>query len=324
MADNKGRLRLFNSQREGRGVSKKDANLPPNMKKFWLLYKDNFFGRFVSINLMMIIGNFPVIFLIMAVAGVGQGEYASPSDHMFSIFQGVMHGSGETSLSNLAWLGMGGMQITSNANTFWSYLFWGLGALTVFTWGLVSVGVAYILRNIASGRPVFLLSDFFDAIRNNFKQGFIFGIIDAIIFCIIPYNIYTMLQSGGTFMTSMLFWMNIVLYLAFLIMRWYVYLQIVSFDLPLFKMVKNAMYFILLGFKRNVMALLGSALLIGISAFFLFALGGRLIVITLAIPGLILFSNSAFMHIYAAWYKIDEIMVIKGDEEAEDDEIIEE
>ena len=324
MAEKKKRFRLFDSQREGKGVSKEEANLPPNLKKFWILYRDNFFGRLVSVNLMMIIGNFPVIFLIMAIAGVGQAEYTSPSDHLFSIFQGVSSGTEGISLSQLALLGMGGLQIASHANTFWSYLLWGLGALTIFTWGLVSVGVAYILRNIASGRPVFLLSDFFDAIRNNFKQAFVFGIIDFLIFCIIPYNIYNMLRMGDGYLTSVLFWSNIVLFLAYLMMRWYVYLQIVSFDMKLFKMIKNALYFILLGFKRNLLALLGTALMVAVCIFFLFSFGGRLIVITLFIPGLMLFSNSAFMHIFAAWHKIDEIMVIKAEDPEEDEEPIEE
>jgi uncharacterized membrane protein YesL len=274
---------------------------------------------------MMIIGNFPVIFLIMAIAGVGQAEYSSPSDHLFSIFQGVSGGTAaDVSLSQLALFGMGGLHIASHANTFWSYLLWGLGALTIFTWGLVSVGAAYVLRNIASGRPVFLLSDFFDAIRDNFKQAFVFGIVDFLIFFIVPSNVYNMMRLGDGYLTSVLFWSNIVLFLAYLMMRWYVYLQIVSFDMKLFKMVKNALYFILLGFKRNLLALLGTALMIAVCIFFLFSFGGRLIVITLFIPGLMLFSNSAFMHIFAAWHKIDEIMVIKTDGSEEDETLIEE
>ena len=316
MAESKRRFRLFNSQREGKGVSKQDANLPPNLKKFWIIYKENFFGKLVTLNMMMILGNFPVIFLIMALLGVGQAEYTTPADHLFSVIQGIAAG-GDMHLSDLAMIGIGGMQIPAASNTAWTYVLWGLGALTMFTWGFVSVGVAYVMRNIVSGRAVFLFSDFWDAIRKNVKQALGYGIIDFLIFCIVPMNIYNMLRTGDGFLNSFMFWMNIALFAAYLMMRWYVYLQIVSFDMKLFKMIKNALYFILLGFKRNIMALLGTITLVSLCLLFLFTFGGRLVVITLFIPAMMLFSNSALMHIYAAWYKIDEIMVVK--EESVDD-----
>ena len=61
----KKRFKLFDTQREGRGVSKEEANLPPNFKKFFILYKRDF-TRLLSVNIFMVLGNFPAFFLIIA------------------------------------------------------------------------------------------------------------------------------------------------------------------------------------------------------------------------------------------------------------------
>ena len=45
-------------------------------------------------------------------------------------------------------------------------------------------------------------------------------------------------------------------------MRFYIYTMMITFDLSVFKLLKNALIFTVLGIKRNLMALLGIALLV--------------------------------------------------------------
>ena len=69
----KKRFKLFDTQREGKGVSKNTNTLEPGLKRFFISYKDNF-GKLVSVNIFFILGNFPLIFLIAALSGVSKSR----------------------------------------------------------------------------------------------------------------------------------------------------------------------------------------------------------------------------------------------------------
>ncbi len=316
MSEKKRKFKLFDSQREGKEILKSDVIQEPNLKKFWLILKENLMNRLFYVNLMMIIGNFPMIFILLAFLGVGQAEYFAPTGNLFSLIQGITVANGDTNPASLALMGITGVQLIQHANTTLTYIFYGIGALTLFTWGFVSAGTTYVLRNLAMGRPIFLFSDFFDTIRKNWKQALFFGMVDLAILLILPFNMFTMLQSGGMQAEGFFFWVSVVLFIAYIIMRWYVYLQIVTFDLPIFRIVSNSMKFILIGIKRNLLALLGTVLLTGLAIAFLLAFNGLLVVLAIGIPLFCLFSVTLFMGIYAAWYKIDEVMVLHPDRDS--------
>lgn len=317
LSKEKKRFLLFDTQREGKEILKSDVIKEPNLKKFWILLKENFMNRLLYANLTLIIGNFPLIFLLLALIGVGQAEYFEPQGNLFMLLRGLFEAGADTTPGDLAMIGIQGAQQLARANTVLTYVFYGLSALALFTWGFVHVGITYILRNLAMGRPIFFMSDFFETIRKNWKQALGYGIIDLVIIAILPSNMYTLLQTSEGNIAGFFFWTTVVLFLAYLMMRWYVYLQIVTFDMSLFRIISNSMKFILLGFKRNILALLGSILLTGLAILFALAFNGVLVVLALAIPMFCLFSLSSFMGIYAAWFKIDEIMVIHTESDKE-------
>ncbi len=308
----KKKFKLFDSQREGKGVYKKNIEKTPGLKKFFRLYKDNFFNRLLYINIVMILGNFPVIFWIMALAGVGQVKMMVPADNLYGAVWGVNELAGQHTPSSLAMLGISGIQTINYINTFPYYLLIGLGCLTFLTWGLINVGMAYILRNLATERPIFLFSDMIEMIKKNWKQALPFGILDLLLLILLPINLYISNMESG-FMSGVFVGITLIFILFYVIMRWYIYLQIVSFKMKMTKIIKNSLYFVLLGWKRNLLALLGHVVLVGVILLCLL-LTPALAVVALFIPALMLFSNCSFMGYYAAWYKIDEIMVIHDDE----------
>ncbi len=313
----KKKFKLFDSQRKGKGVYKRNVEKTPGLKKFWRIYRDNFFNRLLYINIIMIIGNLPLIFWIMAIAGVGQGRVMMPNDGIFSILWGI-GGFTEQTPASLAMLGVAGVQGVTYTKTFVTYLFYGLGCLTFLSWGVINVGVAYILRNLATERPIFMFSDMGEIIKKNWKQALPFGIIDLLLLFMLPYNIYSVVSNGGGYISSLFFWVTIVVIFVYLVMRWYIYLQIVSFKMKMTRIIKNALYFVLLGAKRNALAMLGNVLLIFLTILFLFGFGGQLLALALFIPALMLFSHTSFMGYYAAWYKIEEIMVVHDKDEGDD------
>ena len=92
-------------------------------------------------------------------------------------------------------------------------------------------------------------------------------------------------------------------------MRPYIYIQMVTFDLSVFKMIKNALIMALVGMKRNILALIGCAVLIGLEIIFIFSAGGILVSIGIALPLAIMFSAMAYMKVFAAYYEIKKKMI---------------
>ena len=83
----------------------------------------------------------------------------------------------------------------------------------------------------------------------------------------------------------------------------------VTFNLKVSKIIKNSLIFSLLGFKRNLVAFLGILILTLIELLCVLGVGGILLPFGIALPFLILFSAFAYMKVYAAYYKIKEIMI---------------
>ena len=309
----KKRFRLFDSQREGKGVSKEDANITPDLRGFWRgLRRD--LSRLVRVNLLIVLGNFPIVFALIALSGVFNQKYAAPVSDLFQSLHALsLLEGGSASPALFARIGIDGLQYSASAMTTLTYVFYGLAALVIFTFGCVNVGVAYLIRNMIKGEPVFIWSDFWYAIKNNFRQAFFFGILDAFLLFLIPFNIISLL-GGGNLFTSIMFWMTIVIGILYFFMRFYIYLQMVTFDLSLWKILKNSLIFSLLGIKRNLMALLGIILLLFIEYFCIFVgysmgLQGLLIPLGIALPLIIMFAVGAYMATFAAYFKVKEIMI---------------
>ena len=132
--------------------------------------------------------------------------------------------------------------------------------------------------------------------------------IDIGICALLCWNIYTMFSSEN-FLTSMFFWTSVLIFILYFFMRYYMYVQMVTFKLSVFKMMKNSLIFTLLGLKRNLMALLGIIVCLILEILFLFGLGGLLLPFAVAAPLALLFSLFAFMKVYAAYFKIKEVMI---------------
>ncbi len=325
--DKKKRFKLFDLQRDGKGISKKEPVKESGLKRFFITYKENF-GKMVSANMFFVIGNFPIIFLIITLSGYTKLSGYFPLNDVFQNLGGLFAANTPTPFT-MSLYALEGLQNPILVDTTLTYIFYALAALTVFTFGIVNVGTAYILRNIAMGEPVFVWSDFWYAVKRNWKQALPFGIIDALIHVLLVYNIYTTLAYTADFLMSMMFWGNILIAVLYFSMRCYIYVQMVTFKLTVFKIIKNSLIFVLLGLKRNMMALLGTLLLVFLEFLFLFSAGGILLPLAIAFPLTIMVASMAYMKVYASYFKIKEIMILPYMEEhpeefpaPEDDEVI--
>jgi uncharacterized membrane protein YesL len=199
-----------------------------------------------------------------------------------------------------------------------------LVVIMAITWGWQNIGATYVLRGLVRGDAVFVFSDFFYGIKKNLKQGFFLGLIDFFFCAIIGFNYSSLLsQTGTSFGVNVMFFMTLALMIIYFIMRFYVYLLLVTFDLKNTKIIKNALIFTILGIKRNLLAFLGIILLVGIHIGLILMLVPAGISLPLIIPVVYIMAATAFMSAYAAYPVIDKYMIEPYvDKSEQDDEFV--
>lgn len=303
-----GRLRLINLDRDGKGVSKSAADQKPGLKKFFITF-GNHFNKLVSVNIFFILGNFPFIFLIANLSGYLKAEYSAPFSDLFQNIGGIFAADGGITPYKLTLYSLDGIQQQAFAYTTANYIFLGIGALGLLTFGLVNVGTAYIVRNMVKGEPIFVWTDFWYSFKRNYRQAMIFGAIDFLITALLVWNLASLITSPSQFFLSMLFWSNVALFIVYFFMRYYMYVQMVTFKLSIYKMIKNSLIFAILGFKRNIMAFLGIIALLILEFLLIFSFGGILLPFAVAAPLAILPAAMSYMKVYAAYPKIKQYMI---------------
>ena len=85
----------------------------------------------------------------------------------------------------------------------------------------------------------------------------------------------------------------------------YIYLMMITFDLSIIKLLKNALFFSILGIKRNIMALLAVVVIVA----FWYVLRIAFFPLAVILPFILMFSVSGLASTYAAYPKIKEIMI---------------
>lgn len=190
-----------------------------------------------------------------------------------------------------------------------------LAAFLVFTWGWQNVGSFYNLRSLVRGDSCFLFSDYFYAIRRNLVRGFFFGLFDLAVIALLGFDLYYFYHLTGTLVYGILYIFVLVIGIFYLVMRPYLYLMLITFDLSFFKRLKNAFLLVVLGTKRNAMLVLGSALIVGINVV-LITLGLQVgFTLPIILPFFYFLPLEGFMAVYAVYPVIRQYMIDPIDEE---------
>lgn len=128
----------------------------------------------------------------------------------------------------------------------------GFVAFQYFVVGPVQAGLTLIHRNYARGEHSFLWWDFKDGFKDNWKQSLVASLAGTLLcFLIInAYYFYGQAVTGifGTMIRTLL----IILLLLLTIAQMYVYQMMVTFDLPLKHIFKNALLFSILRLPFNI------------------------------------------------------------------------
>jgi uncharacterized membrane protein YesL len=157
-----------------------------------------------------------------------------------------------------------------------------LFCIPIVTIGPANAGFTYVLRNLANEQPVFMFSDFWDAFKGNWKQSFIYSVLSAVAIYVLVtavrfYNLNSEIH-GWMFVPAVI---CLFVGLIMILTSFYVMLMIVTLDLPLKSILKNAGILAVLCLKTNLLTLLFTGLLVAASVLF-FPLS--VIFVLLAVP----------------------------------------
>ena len=269
---------LFNYAKEGPGVSR-DA---PKKKRFFLFF-ELYFRKFWKLCLVNIIY---VLFCIPMVAAV------------FALY---LIASNSTDFTTQPWF------IPAAILSF---------VLAAVTFGPATAGATYVLRNFAREEHAYIWYHFWKAFKSNFRQASVMGVIDILVSCIAAYVImfYAMsMGSGNSFVILLI--LSIIFLIVFTVMNYYVYLLMVTVELPFTHLIKNSFILSVLGIKYNVVVF--------IFTFIIGALEVLFFPITLPVVLIIGVSTPMFITTFGVYpvvkkYCIDPVLAAQEEEEQEE------
>ncbi len=130
----------------------------------------------------------------------------------------------------------------------------------VFCIPIVTIGPATaahtkIMRNYAREEHAFIWGDFFETFRKNFKQAFIYSVVDFFVTAFLLFDSYVLLQQTKQMNFVMIALSMAAIFLTFTVwtfMRYYIYNMMITFRLTFKQLIKNAFIFCWAGFFRNL------------------------------------------------------------------------
>lgn len=177
-----------------------------------------------------------------------------------------------------------------------------LFCIPIVTIGPATAAMTKILREYTLERPVFLFSDFWEAFKENFKQGFIVSLFQAIVIALIYSAViyYVSLTVKSVWFLILLGFIGLI-GLILLFASYYVYVMMVSVQLNVFQLIRNSILLAFAGARTNILTFLFSTGILVLSILFF----------PLSIPIMLLFtfSISTFIAVFNSWPYIYRFLV---------------
>lgn len=311
-------FRFFDFNRDNRPDAVEEDTRPTVKRYFKLIGRR--FWKLVGLNLMMLPMVLPLIFIFLLYTG--QDMSPTATDPLFSQIYGAS--IQESTPIMTALLDLFGAQtgVPAAGNTLQYVLIALCVVFLAVTFGWQNVGASYVLRNMVRGEPVFLFSDYFYAIKRNLRQGFLMGLLDVLLLFLVGFDLLYFSGLTGTFWMDVCYWAVLVIGILYFFMRFYIYLMLITFELSIKKILKNALIFTTLGVKRNLMGALGIVGWTAANVVLFLLLINVNIAIPMILPVIYYLSFTSFTSAYAAYPVIERYMITpyqKQDEEVEEE-----
>lgn len=307
-------MNLFkiNYAKEGPGI---DKNAPPKKAffRYWeLLWRKRF--KLIQANLLYFAFNLVVLLVVLAI--------------LYVLFSLSLTLTG-TDIDSLA-----GSDLY--VDTFYRMIIlvaFMCTSIPIFTMGPVRAGLSYLTKSFVKEEPVFTWTDFSTKMRSNKKLGFKVGLINGIVgfFLLLDAVVYMVMlnDTSGIFANVPV----ILLFIAalfiifgfalFFMMNLYIYPMIVTFNITLKQLYKNAFIFAMIRWLPNLLILIWDLAIIAIPL--LFIPGTMSFYITIALyvfitPALIDVTNTFYTYPTIKKFMIDNPVADKSEKKKEQKE----
>ncbi len=298
------KFKLFDMNRDGKGVYEVEDR-KPTLKFFFKLFKRKF-SQLLQLNTLILFQIIPVL-VIVGLYLLG-AKTPSVTDTSYVPLYGISKIYPSPALTST--LDLAGIQMELPVfSPLTTGIMIAMVLFLILTFGWQNVGTKYVLRGLFRGDPVFVFSDYFHAIKRNFKQAFFFGLLDFLFSAVLIIDFIFFYYRTGSFGFDFMYFTIFAIGLLYLVMRFYLYHLLITFDLKTIKLLKNALIFTVLGIKRNLMACLGILLLVGIHVLLIIWLVPLGLAIMLILPVVYIFATIGFITTYAAYPIIDRYMI---------------
>ena len=285
-----------------------DKDEPRTFLFFFKLFGRNI-GRLLSINLYFVFGNIALFLLLLMLTGAIGPSSSAPVSDLFAPLYGAAVATESAAEGSFALNMLLSIHGTLTEISVMTPLMLGLtiAAVAIFalTFGPVMTGLSINLRSLVKGDPLFMWTDFWHAIKTNLLQSIILGVLDIGIIFLLIYGAIFYYQNMGLFIFNVFFLFTLVLFVIYMFMRKYLYLMLVTFELSIPKLFKNALIFSIIAAGRNIVSTLGclAVILLNLFIFVTFMPLG------LILPFILTIGTCLFIDAYAAWPKIQSIMI---------------
>lgn len=124
--------------------------------------------------------------------------------------------------------------------------------------GPFTAGYTYLIRNYSKQEPTFLVSDFFEHTKRNLKQSIIVSILSVIVFYLLvqAFVFYNAFFIANGLPIGILYTLAAFIIMLYIIFLFYIYPIMVTFDMNLGVICKNAWTFTMLKLPQNIIIFL--------------------------------------------------------------------
>ena len=230
---------FFNSNysRPGPGVSK-DEPKKKGLARFYQIFLRKFWDL-IKLNLLYIVTLIPTFAVVFILSGMISNRLGVNAETL------AMLDDGSVSAVSAA-------QVSITADILVRFY---ISSLFAVLWGggPVTAGFVFILRSFLWENPVFLVSDYFEHVKSNFKQSIIVWIVDVIAFIVLCYAYFFYGSSPGL----LHYGKYVILVIAFFytMLHLYLYHLLVTYKLSIGKLYKNSALFAISALPFSVLTI---------------------------------------------------------------------
>ena len=189
---------------------------------------------------------------------------------------------------------------------------------SLFTSFPATLGFTFVLRNIQRREHAWLWHDFIKHTKANYKKGVINGVVTLLVYYLLlnAHGLYYSQQIFGSgYANSFLAILMLALVVVFTWAQFYVNTMIVTFDLSLKSIYRNATLFAISSAPRNILV----SIICLILGFGVFVLSYLIPILAVILAILILYSLFGFITVFCVYPTIDKYMISVVEDNTQDD-----